>query len=51
MTDEHRYKYPQQILANRIQQHINMMKLGLFQAFKDSSIYLNQSNVLHHLTN
>ena len=39
------------ILQNRIQQHINMMKLGLFQAFKDSSIYLNQSNVLHHLTN
>ena len=37
------------ILANRIQQHINMIKLGLFQACKDSSIYLNQSNVTHHI--
>ena len=26
-----------------------MIKLGLFQACKDSSIYLNQSNVTHHI--
>ena len=33
------------ILANRIKQHIKntMIKLGLFQGFKDSSIYANQS--------
>ena len=35
------------ILANRIQQHIKssytMIKLGLFQGCKDSSIYANQS--------
>ena len=35
------------ILANRIQQHIKssytMIKLGLFQECKDSSIYANQS--------
>ena len=35
------------ILANRIQQHIKslytMIKLGLFQGCKDSSIYENQS--------
>ena len=32
------------ILANRIQQHIkNMIKFGLFQGCKDSSIYENQS--------
>ena len=34
------------ILANRIQQHIKkltMIKLGLFQGCKDSSIYTNQS--------
>ena len=34
-------------LANRIQQHIKssytMIKLGLFQGYKDSSIYANQS--------
>ena len=35
------------ILANRIQQHIKssytMIKLGVFQGCKDSSIYTNQS--------
>ena len=35
------------VLANRIQQHIKssyiMIKLGLFQGCKDSSIYRNQS--------
>ena len=33
------------ILANRIKQHIKntMIKLGLFQGCKDSSIYANQS--------
>ena len=32
------------ILANRIQQHIKkLIKLGLFQGCKDSSIYTNQS--------
>ena len=32
------------ILANRIQQHIKkLIKLGLFQGCKDSSLYTNQS--------
>ena len=33
------------ILANRIQQHVKklMIKLGLFQGGKDSSVYANQS--------
>ena len=34
------------ILANKIQQHIKkriMIKLGLFQGCKESSIYVNQS--------
>ena len=35
------------ILANRIQVHVKnsytMIKLGLFQEYKDSSIYANQS--------
>ena len=33
------------ILANRIQKHIKntMIKLGLFQECKDSSIYINKS--------
>ena len=31
------------ILANRIQQHIKKIKLGLFQGCKDSSVYTNQS--------
>ena len=30
------------ILANRIQQHIKKMKLGLSQGCKDSSVYTNQ---------
>ena len=46
ITDEHRSKNPNKILANKIQQHIKklttMIKLGLFQRFKDSSIYTNQ---------
>ena len=40
-------KIVSKILANRIQQHIKssytMIKLGLFQECKDSSIYANQS--------
>ena len=37
-------KIHNKILANRIQQHIKkLIKLGLFQGFKDSSIYTNQS--------
>ena len=31
------------ILANIIQQHIEKIKLGLFQGCKDSSIHANQS--------
>ena len=31
------------ILANIIQQHIEKIKLGLFQGCKDSSVYTNQS--------
>ena len=40
-------KFLTRILANRIQQHVKtsytMIKLGLFQGCKDSSIYANQS--------
>ena len=43
------------ILADRIQQHIKnsytMIKLGLFQEYKDSSIYANQSMWYTILTN
>ena len=49
-----------QMLSNRIQQHIKklitMIKLGLFQALKNSSTYINQCdtpyqqiNVIHHI--
>ena len=40
-------KFLTKTLANRIQQHVKtsytMIKLGLFQGCKDSSIYTNQS--------
>ena len=40
-------KFLKKILANRFQQHIKssytVMKLGLFQECKDSSMYANQS--------
>ena len=40
-------KFLNKILANRIEQHIKnsytMIKLGLFQEFKNFSIYANQS--------
>ena len=41
------------ILANRIYQDIKssctMIKLGLFQGCKDSSIYAKSINVIHHI--
>ena len=42
------------VLADRIQQHIKknsytMIKLGLFQGCKDSSIYTKSINVIHHI--
>ena len=50
ITDEHSAKILNTMLANRIQQHIKklilhdqVVKLGLFQGYKDSSIHTNQS--------
>ena len=47
ITDEHRCKNSQQSLANRINNTLKgsntMIKWGLFQGCKDSSIYANQS--------
>ena len=47
ITDEHRCKNPQKVLANRIQQHIKQLihhdQVGFIQGCKDSSVYENQS--------
>ena len=48
ITDEHRRKNPQQNFskqnsATHQKTHNTMIKLGLFQGCKDSSIYTNQS--------
>ena len=44
ITDEHRYKTPQQNFSKQnSESSYTMIKLGLFQECKDSSIYANQS--------
>ena len=44
ITDEHRCKNPQQTeFSNTSKSSYTMIKLGLFQGCKDSSIYANQS--------
>ena len=35
--------------SNTFKSSYTMIKLGLFQEFKDSSIYINQSIVIHHI--
>ena len=35
--------------SNTFKSSYTMIKLGLFQEFKDSSIYTNQSIVIHHI--
>ena len=56
ITDEHRCKNPQQNFskqnsATHQKSLYTMIKLGLFQECKDSSIYANQSMCYTRLTN
>ena len=44
ITDEHRCKHSQQTeFNNTSKSSYTMIKLGLFQGYNDSSIYVNQS--------